>query len=760
LRIISGAALLDQTTPQTIGTTTNRLSKLWTTDLTVTNAITGSVTGNAGTVTGLTITPGASISNSNTGDNAVNSLYSGLAASKQDALSGTGFVKISGTTISYDNSSYITSATVASNYVPYTGAVSSLDLGSNSLTAGAGTFSGTLRAQGSVTESTLNIDRIDLGVQAGTPRMVFENSGFTTWEIDNESGKFRWFTPGIERLSLDSSGNLSLVTGALQINGTSVISSARALQNITGITTTGSLTMSGSSANIILGSNYLSGDGDDEGIYVDSTGNVGIGTNSPGSNLDVKGTIRLSGSSSGYVGFAAASAAGSTTYTLPSSDGTGGYVLSTNGSGVLSWVSNGSGAQTPWTGNINAAGFTLNGNSTASGNLTLDSTSHATKGYVLINPSGGNVGIGTASPGAKLHVLGSGTLNTAEVVTTDVLVQGATNAIGAAGSPTNLSIQSNSTLATDAGGTLGLSGRYTGTSAATFAIVKGAKENATDGNYAGYLAFATRPNGSALAERMRISSTGNVGIGNANPTNLTDGYGASSQISKMWISDTTSTKYTSAVINGPTDGGSLLTLATGGSTRAVIGYNDAGNSFDILNYISGEPIVFYTNSGSGPAERMRILSSGNVGIKNPSPGYLLHVGSSSVTDGTILLRLEDSNSACDFTANAGAPTCGSDETLKKNINDQKDNLSKILALRPVTYNWLTDQDGGEVKHGFIAQEVAKVMPELVTDGVWIDGSTKKFLQTAGMTPYIIGAIQELNINLESLTLPINFRFRK
>ncbi|MEI6588078.1 MAG: FISUMP domain-containing protein, partial [Candidatus Moraniibacteriota bacterium] len=51
-------------------------------------------------------------SGTNTGDNAINTLYSGLASSKQDALSGTGFVKITGTTISYDNSTYVTASSL------------------------------------------------------------------------------------------------------------------------------------------------------------------------------------------------------------------------------------------------------------------------------------------------------------------------------------------------------------------------------------------------------------------------------------------------------------------------------------------------------------------------------------------------------------------------------------------------------------------------------------------------------------------------
>ena len=77
-------------------------------------------------------------------------------------------------------------------------------------------------------------------------------------------------------------------------------------------------------------------------MTVDHNGNVGIGTTSPGSTLDVKGALRLSGSTSGYIGLAPAAVAGSTTFTLPSSQGVAGQVLTTNGvigNPTLSWSS-------------------------------------------------------------------------------------------------------------------------------------------------------------------------------------------------------------------------------------------------------------------------------------------------------------------------------------------------------------------------------------------------------------------------------------
>lgn len=114
----------------------------------------------------------------------------------------------------------------------------------------------------------------------------------------------------------------------------------------------------------------------------------------------------------------------------------------------------------------------------------------------------GNVGIGTASPGSPLEVLG------------------ATGTFGSGGPLVDISSLSGE--GAGVGGVLGFSGNDGVATDRGFAMIGGLKENGTSGNYAGYLAFATRPNGGSLAEHMRITSTGNVGIGTATPANTLD----------------------------------------------------------------------------------------------------------------------------------------------------------------------------------------------------------------------------------------------
>lgn len=77
---------------------------------------------------------------------------------------------------------------------------------------------GSFRTSGLFNEadSTVGVT-FGLGPASGaTPRAMFCNgTPSQNWEIDNDGGVFRWFTPGVERMKLDGGGNLILATGAL-----------------------------------------------------------------------------------------------------------------------------------------------------------------------------------------------------------------------------------------------------------------------------------------------------------------------------------------------------------------------------------------------------------------------------------------------------------------------------------------------------------------------------------------------------------------
>ena len=98
-------------------------------------------------------------------------------------------------------------------------------------------------------------------------------------------------------------------------------------------------------------------------------------------------------------------------------------------------------------------------------------------------------------------------------------VSGATSTNG--GSRRNVVIVDNTSAAQGTGGGISLGGFYNGTSDLVyeFATIQGIKETGGQGNYAGALTFATRANGEATQEQMRIDSSGNVGIGTAPDSN-------------------------------------------------------------------------------------------------------------------------------------------------------------------------------------------------------------------------------------------------
>ena len=101
----------------------------------------------------------------------------------------------------------------------------------------------------------------------------------------------------------------------------------------------------------------------------------------------------------------------------------------------------------------------------------------------------------------------------------------------------------------------------------------------------------------------------------------------------------------------------------------------------------------------------------------------------------------------------------SDERLKTNIQPISESLYKLKELRPIEFDWLVDRDKHE--YGFIAQEIEKIIPEVVTEHRAI-GNTKKFLKDldgietfktvdySKLTVLLVDAIKEQQTQIDKL----------
>jgi hypothetical protein len=96
-------------------------------------------------------------------------------------------------------------------------------------------------------------------------------------------------------------------------------------------------------------------------------------------------------------------------------------------------------------------------------------------------------------------------------------------------------------------------------------------------------------------------------------------------------------------------------------------------------------------------------------------------------------------------------TAISDQSLKENIRDLDTGLSEVMALRPRRFDWKEEtQLPDKNVAGFIAQEVEQVLPELVYDYMYSEGVTKKSLKMGDILPTLVKAIQEQQAIIESL----------
>ena len=162
-------------------------------------------------------------------------------------------------------------------------------------------------------------------------------------------------------------------------------------------------------------------------------------------------------------------------------------------------------------------------------------------------------------------------------------------------------------------------------------------------NYANiHTSFATNS-----VERMRITSTGNVGIGTTAPASLLDVRGATPFIR---ITDTSGTTETGLIMD-----------YTGGLIRGGLTINYGTGEFKHYCGVSGNAYfqTFHTNG----SERMRITSGGNVGIGTTTPNRNLHV-LSTASETTIAATRSGIDSAQIGVDSTAYIACGADFTFR------------------------------------------------------------------------------------------------
>ena len=265
------------------------------------------------------------------------------------------------------------------------------------------------------------------------------------------------------------------------------------------------------------------------------------------------------------------------------------------------------------------------------------------------------------------------------------------------------------------------------------------------------------------SEKLRITSSGNLGLSTTSPVAQTqsDGtaltpvldlkgtgsVGNTSGILQFTRKDNASQG--SCIYSSGDDGGLTLRNTDGNGMRFFYGtsvglsLNSSGNWFFHSTNSSGSNGRIYTNKATADVTTLEVnQNSGN--------------GTEMITfrnSGTQLGTIQQSGSGVNYQSN-------SDYRLKENDVKISDGITRLKQLRPIRFNWKADTS--TVVDGFFAHEVSPVVPEAVrgnkdevfdTDGVGTQvkgGAKYQQSEQSKLIPLLTAALQEEIAKREAL----------
>ncbi|NBU34799.1 tail fiber domain-containing protein [bacterium] len=183
------------------------------------------------------------------------------------------------------------------------------------------------------------------------------------------------------------------------------------------------------------------------------------------------------------------------------------------------------------------------------------------------------------------------------------------------------------------------------------------------------------------------------------------------------------------------DGNPRAACADNGTWTINVGGSNANNPDTLLQFFGG--------GGSTTAGPLRF---GDGSLSGGATNYW-DIGRDNTSTGNFTFTLNGSQKGY-ISTSTGAYTAVSDLRLKKNVVPLSYGLNEVMALNPVMYHMIDEEQDAKKHIGFIAQEVKQVIDESVDD---LNNESTEFygLDKSGLVPLLVKAIQELKAEFDA-----------